>query len=160
MSESDGPTYAHRIRIDRTRARAWVLQIHYKWESSGFDGNLTEALGDTAETRVISQARLPYIEKLVALLENHLEEIDAHISSALENWHLDRVSSIDRGILRIGAVEIFYLEEVPPKVSIQEAILLAEAYGGSDSPRFVNGVLDAVFKRQSKDQAIPQNLTG
>ena len=160
MSESDGPTYAHRIRIDRTRARAWVLQIHYKWESSGFDGNLTESLSDTAETRVISQARLPYIEKLVALLENHLEEIDAHISSALENWHLDRVSSIDRGILRIGAVEIFYLEEVPPKVSIQEAILLAEAYGGSDSPRFVNGVLDAVFKRQSKDQAIPQNLTG
>ena len=160
MSESDGPRYAHRIRIDRTRARAWVLQIHYKWESSGFDGNLTEALSDTSKTRIISKTRLPYIEKLVALLENHLEEIDAHISLALENWHLDRVSSIDRGILRIGAVEIFYLEEVPPKVSIQEAILLAEAYGGSDSPRFVNGVLDAGFKDQSKDQAIPRNLTG
>ena len=160
MSESDGPTYAHRIRIDRTRARAWVLQIHYKWESSGFDGNLIDALRDTTATRIISQTRLPYIKKLVTLLENHLEEIDAHISSALENWHLDRVSSIDRGILRIGAVEICHLEEVPPKVSIQEAILLAEAYGGSDSPRFVNGVLDAVFKDQSKDQAIPQNLTG
>ena len=45
---------------------------------------MTESLSETAETRVISQARLPYIEKLVALLENHLEEIDAHISSALE----------------------------------------------------------------------------
>ena len=160
MSESDGPTYAHRIRIDRTRARAWVLQIHYKWESSGFDGTLIEALSDTSATRLISPTRLPYIKKLVALLEDHLEEIDAHISSALENWHLDRVSSIDRGILRIGAVEILYLEEVPPKVSIQEAILLAEAYGGNDSPRFVNGVLDAVFKEQSKEHTIPQNLTG
>ena len=119
-----------------------------------------EALSDTSATRLISPTRLPYIKKLVALLEDHLQEIDAHISSALENWHLDRVSSIDRGILRIGAVEILFLEEVPPKVSIQEAILLAEAYGGSDSPRFVNGVLDAVFKDQSKDQAIPQNMTG
>ena len=94
------------------------------------------------------------------LIENYLEEIDAYIGSALENWHLDRVSSIDRGILRIGAVEIFYLDEIPPKVSIQEAILLAEAYGGNDSPRFVNGVLDAVFKEQSKEHTIPQNLTG
>ncbi len=52
-----------------------------------------------------------------------------------------------RAILRIGAVEILYIEAVPPRVSIQEAIRLAEAYGGPDSPRFVNGVLDALFKR-------------
>ena len=160
MSENDRPTYARRIRIDRTRARAWVLQIHYRWESSGCAGSLIDALSDTTATRLISQTRLPYVRTLVTLIENHLEEIDTHIRSALDNWHLDRVSSIDRGILRIAAAELFYLDEVPPKVSIQEAILLAEAYGGSDSPRFVNGVLDAVFKNQSKDQIIPQNLTG
>ena len=160
MSNSDGPTYTRRARIDRTRARAWVLQIHYKWESSGFEGSLIDALNDTTATRIISQTRLPYVKTLLTLIENYLEEIDAYIGSALENWHLDRVSSIDRGILRIGAVEIFYLDEIPPKVSIQEAILLAEAYGGNDSPRFVNGVLDAVFKEQSKEHTIPQNLTG
>ena len=160
MSENDGPTYARRIRIDRTRARAWVLQIHYKLESSGFEGSLIDALNDTTATRIISQTRLPYVKTLVTLIENYLEEIDAYIGSALENWHLDRVSSIDRGILRIGAVEILYLDDIPPKVSIQEAILLAEAYGGSGLPRFVNGVLDAVFKDQSKDQIIPPNLTG
>ena len=160
MNNSDGPTYTRRTRIDRTRARAWVLQIHYKWESSGFEGSLIDALNDTTATRIISQTRLPYVKTLVTLIENYLEEIDAYIGSALENWHLDRVSSIDRGILRIGAVEIFYLDEIPPKVSIQEAILLAEAYGGNDSPRFVNGVLDAVFKKQSKEHTIPQNLTG
>ena len=160
MSNSDGPTYTRRTRIDRTRARAWVLQIHYKWESSGFEGSLIDALNDTTATRTISQTRLPYVKTLVTLIEDYLEEIDAYIGSALENWHLDRVSSIDRGILRIGAVEIFYLDEIPPKVSIQEAILLAEAYGGNDSPRFVNGVLDAVFKEQSKEHIIPQNLTG
>ena len=152
--------YARRIRIDRTRARAWVLQIHYKWENSGCVGSLIDALSDTTATRLISQTRMPYIRTLVTLIANHLEEIDTHIRSALDNWHLDRVSSIDRGILRIAAVEISYLDEVPPKVSIQEAILLAEAYGGSDSPRFVNGVLDAVFKDQSKNLTIPQNLMG
>ena len=92
----------------------------------------------------------------MTLIENHLQEIDAHLRSALDNWHLERVSSVDRAILRIGAVEIFYLDGVPPKVSIQEAIHLAEAYGGGDSPRFVNGVLDAVFKYQTKHQLIPR----
>tara|TARA_B100000405_G_scaffold37931_1_gene25569 strand:- start:2145 stop:2312 length:168 start_codon:yes stop_codon:yes gene_type:complete len=49
-------------------------------------------------------------------------------------------------VLRLGAVELLYSEEIPPKVAIQEAILLAEAYGGDESPRFVNGVLDALYK--------------
>ena len=51
-----------------------------------------------------------------------------------------------RAVLRIGAVEMLFVETVPPKVAIQEAILLAEMYGGEESPRFVNGVLDALFK--------------
>ena len=50
-------------------------------------------------------------------------------------------------MLRIGAAELLFAEDVPPKVAIQEAIRLAEAYGGDESPRFVNGVLDALFKR-------------
>ena len=56
------------------------------------------------------------------------------------------MSRIDRAVLRLGVVELLYLEEIPPKVAIQEAILLAEAYGGDESPRFVNGVLDALYK--------------
>jgi transcription termination factor NusB len=51
---------------------------------------------------------------------------------------------IDRNILRVGAAEILYIDEVPPRVSIQEAIMLAEKYGTRESPRFVNGVLDAL----------------
>ena len=53
---------------------------------------------------------------------------------------------MDRAVLRIGAAELLYGEDVPPKVAIQEAIRLAEAYGGNESPRFVNGVLDALYK--------------
>lgn len=144
MTESERLGLAE--RIDRHRARAWLLQIHYRWESASFDGSLRDALVDTVATRRVSPRRLPYIRSVLRLLEEHLGEVDARVSSALDNWRLERVGKIDRAILRIGAVEILYIEEVPSKVSIQEAIRLAEAYGGEDSPRFVNGVLDALFK--------------
>ncbi len=65
----------------------------------------------------------------------------------MDNWRLERLSAIDRAVLRIGAVELMWMDDVPPKVAIQEAIRLAEAYGGDESPRFVNGVLDALYKR-------------
>ena len=86
------------------------------------------------------------IRQLLLLLDEHLVEIDGTLRCYLDNWSLDRLSRIDRAVLRLGAVELLYSEEIPPKVAIQEAILLAEAYGGDESPRFVNGVLDALYK--------------
>ena len=134
-------------RLDRSRARAWLLQIHYRWESGGKEGTLVQALSSTMATRRISPRRLPYVRAVLALMDGHLEEIDAALRSALDNWRLERLSKIDRAVLRIAATEMLYGEGIPPKVAIQEAILLAEAYGGEDSPRFVNGVLDALYKR-------------
>ena len=136
-------------RIDRSRARAWALQIHYRWESGGRVGSLRDALVDTTATRRIAPSRLPYIRNLLKLLDENLDEVDAVLTSSLDNWTLDRISAIDRAVLRIGAVELMERDDLPPKVAIQEAIRLAEAYGGDDSPRFVNGVLDALYKGRS-----------
>jgi N utilization substance protein B len=136
-------------RIDRSRARAWVLQIHYRWESGGCEGSLRDALVDTTATRRISPRRLPYIRELLKLLDEHLLSIDAAVKGSLDNWSLERLSRIDRAVLRIGAVELLWRDDIPPKVAIQEAIRLAEAYGGEESPRFVNGVLDALYKGRS-----------
>ncbi len=133
-------------RIDRSRARAWALQVHYQWECSGRTGGLREALVDAAAMRRISPRRLPYVRRLLTLMDEHLGQVDAAIQGALENWRLERLSTLDRAALRVGATELLYVEDVPPKVSIQEAIRLAEQYGGPDSPRFVNGVLDALYK--------------
>lgn len=135
-----------RVRIDRSRARAWALQIHYRWESGGREGTLRDALVETAATRRISPRRLPYIRTLLSLLDQHLDEVDRELQAALENWRLERLSTIDRAVLRIAAAELLHVEDVPPKVSLQEAIRLAEQYGGPDSPRFVNGVLDALYR--------------
>lgn len=144
------PRLDRRERIDRSRARAWALQVHYRWESAGFGGTLRDALVETTATRVVSPRRLPYIRRLLTLLDEHIDEVDRTLSGALDNWSLDRLSRIDRAVLRIGAVEILFLDQIPPKVAIQEAIHLAEAYGGRESPRFVNGVLDALYKEQAR----------
>ena len=142
----EAPRLDRRERIDRSRARAWALQVHYRWESTGFGGTLRDALVETTATRVVAQRRLPYIRKLLTVLDENLDEVDRALSDALDNWSLDRLSRIDRAVLRIGAVELLFQEDIPPKVAIQEAIHLAEAYGGRESPRFVNGVLDALYK--------------
>jgi len=136
-------------RLDRSRARAWLLQIHYRWESQGCEGPLSQALSATMATRRISPRRVPYVRRVLALMDEHLPEIDQALRGALDNWRLDRLSKIDRAVLRIAATEMLHVEEIPPKVAIQEAIRLAEAYGGEDSPRFVNGVLDALYKRSA-----------
>jgi N utilization substance protein B len=142
-------------RIDRSRARAWALQVHYRWESErgkerGEEKATTSfqhALRNLIATRRISPRRLPYVRRVVEVLDARLAEIDEALRAALDNWRLERLSAIDRAVLRIGAAEILFVDEVPGKVAIQEAIRLAEAYGGDDSPRFVNGVLDALYKR-------------
>jgi N utilization substance protein B len=136
-----------RERIDRRRARAWALQVHYGWESGGSVGTLEGALGRVVGNRRVSPRRLPYVRRLLTLLDEHLAEVDRLLHAALENWRLERLSAIDRGVLRLAAVELLHVDDVPPKVTIQEGIRLAEQYGGPDSPRFVNGVLDALYKR-------------
>ena len=141
------PPLLVRERIDRRRARAWALQVHYVWEAGGAVGSLCDALGTVVANRHVSPRRLPYVHRLLCLLDEHWSEVDGLLEQALENWRLERLAAIDRGVIRLAAVELLHVDDVPPKVTIQEGIRLAEQYGGPDSPRFVNGVLDALYKR-------------
>lgn len=154
MTASEGADASSRLapkeRIDRSRARAWALQIHYRWESGGRSGSLRDAFVETTGTRRIAPPRLPFIRELLTLLDEHGDAVDGALDGALDNWSLHRLSAIDRAVLRLGAVELLHRKDVPPKVAIQEAIRLAEAYGGHESPRFVNGVLDALYKERSE----------
>lgn len=143
---NDARSLGRAERIHRTRARAWVLQIQYRWEVAGRQGTLRDELAHTLATRHIAPQRVPYVRTLLSALDEHLSRIDEGLQAALENWRLERLSTIDRAVLRQACAEMLYVDEIPPKVSIQEAIRLAEQYGGPESPRFVNGVLDALFK--------------
>ncbi len=134
-------------RIDRTRARAWALQIHYQWDVGERQGTFSDALEEVVAIRRIAEARMPYLRSLAAELDARGDELDELLEVALDNWRIERLALLDRGILRIAAAEMVCFDEIPPKVSIQEAVRLAERYGGPESPRFVNGVLDALYKR-------------
>ncbi len=135
-----------REQLERTKSRAWILQVLYRWESGAEEESLGDALSATLRTRVVAPGRRPYVERVVAAIEAHLPEIDATLEGALDNWRLARLARVDRAILRLAAAEILYLADIPPRVSIQEAVRLARKYGGQDSWAFVNGVLDALFR--------------
>lgn len=133
--------------LERTRARSWALCVLYAWEARGTEIPLRDVLWEFLRERRINESRKPYLRTLITTLAEHVEEIDATVQASLTNWRLERLGSVDRNILRLAAAEMLYIEDVPPKVSIQEAIVLAEKYGTRDSPRFVNGVLDAMLRR-------------
>ena len=134
-------------RIDRTRARAWALQIHYQWDVGGRAGTLTDVLDEVVTMRRIAESRMPYVRRMVAELDARGDELDQLLDVALDNWRMERLALLDRAVLRIAAAELVCFDEIPPKVSIQEAVRLAERYSGPESPGFVNGVLDALYKR-------------
>lgn len=133
-------------RRHRTRSRAWFLQVHYRWETAGGHLTLQQALAETLEQRLVASGRIGYLERLVRAFGENRWRVEEVITSCLDNWRLDRLSVMDRGILRLGATEILVLPDLPGRVAIQESVRLAERYGGSESPRFVNGVLDAVYR--------------
>lgn len=82
----------------------------------------------------------PLIDGMVA----HLPEIDERISRYVENYDFRRIAPVDRNVLRLAIYEMLYRDDIPPVVSINEAIELAKMFGGPDSGRFVNGILDRV----------------
>ncbi len=142
------PALSHRERVDRSRSRAWALQVLYRWEAEGGERDLHDVLLAVGRTRRISERRIAYTSLLLRTLQGHFSGVDEALTAVTRNWRLDRLSRIDRSIVRIGATELLHIDGVPPKVAIQEAVRLANRYGGSESARFVNGVLDAVYHRK------------
>jgi len=92
---------------------------------------------------------------LVEGVYKNKDGIDSIISKYARNWQLQRMAAIDRNILRIATFELLFVDDIPPKVSINEAIEIAKKYGDKDSGKFVNGILDKISKTERKqDKAI------
>ena len=134
----------------RSRARGWALQALYAWESRGGEGSPARFVDAFLLGRRINVESEEYLRVLLALIDGHLGEIDHEVDAALENWRMERLSVIDRNVLRIGAAELLFSQDVPPRVAIQEAIRLAERFGTDQSARFVNGVLDALMRTSDR----------
>ena len=103
----------------------------------------------------VQQFAQPLIEGILA----HLSEIDERIRHYCENYEVRRISAVDRNVLRLGIYELLYRDDIPPVVSINEAIELAKEFGGADSGRFVNGILDRVKDDLSRPMREPLEST-
>ncbi|HEX6134835.1 MAG TPA: transcription antitermination factor NusB [Longimicrobiales bacterium] len=134
----------------RSRARGWALQVLYAWETRGERDRLPDVLNEFIGTRRIGSEARDYLDTLISTLDLYLETIDEAVTASLLNWRLDRLAIIDRSILRLAAAEMLHLA-IPPRVVIQEALQLAEKYGTAESPRFINGVLDAMMRKAELD---------
>lgn len=88
------------------------------------------------------QSVRPFAEYIIRGVHMHREEIDKLIASASEHWRIERMSVVDRNILRIALFEMLYCPDIPPKVSINEAVDLGKAFGTEESGAFINGILD------------------
>ena len=77
----------------------------------------------------------------------NLDEIDSRLEEVIENWTLDRLSTVDRCTLRLAVGELLFFEDIPPKVTINEYIEIAKEYSDMDAPAFINGILDKIAHR-------------
>ncbi|MFZ0930564.1 MAG: transcription antitermination factor NusB [Syntrophobacteraceae bacterium] len=132
----------------RRKSREIALQMLYQLEMSGQPPDvvigLYYELASDAEDKNpdLAKAVRPFAEQLLYGVHANRDELDAMIVAASENWRLERMSIIDRNVLRIALYEMLYRAEIPPKVSINEAIDLGKTFGSPDSGAFINGILD------------------
>ena len=91
-----------------------------------------------------------FVAKLIKGVIRNLKKIDNNIVKYATEWPLDQITIVDRNILRIGVYELLMVDDIPPKVAINEAIEIAKALGGESSGKFVNGVLGAIYKNLEK----------
>lgn len=124
----------------RTRGREIALQVLYQLEQNPGQG--PDEVTRFIQRRLREPKLCAFASALVDGVLEHQPRIDSLISEVAENWRLDRMAAIDRNILRLGAYELLYCDEVPTKVAINEALELAKRYSTAQSSRFVNGILD------------------
>ena len=128
----------------RRIAREAVLQALYASAMTGEDSD--KILKDILNRRSYETSLIKYITDLFESAIDNKKWCEDQIKSRLNNWEFDRVALLDRLLLIVAISEIYFVEDVPPKVSISEAIEIAKIYCNEDSSSFVNGVLDNVYK--------------
>lgn len=131
----------------RTLAREYALKLLYQAEMTRRP--IEVASGQFwQEMDAVDETIRAFAQRISLGIESQLKNIDEKISQYAANWQLKRMAVIDRNILRIGVYELLYADDIPPKVTINEAVELAKKYGDLESGKFVNGILDKIHKTE------------
>lgn len=139
----------------RRRARAYAVQALYHADLSGIAvqdalNGLWSGLLDGEgidEVRPPESAEVEFAQRLVRGVHSSRDELDALIERSSTNWRLARMPVVDRNILRIAAFELSECHDIPPSVSINEAVELAKEFGTTESRAFINGIVDRIARQ-------------
>jgi N utilization substance protein B len=148
--------------MTRRKGREIALQVLYQIEMSNlsakealaqYRNHFIEASSDEEEASSFEDVKdleeaFNFASDLVLGIEKNRNFIDEKIKEYTRNWSFDRLNTTDKNILRIAIFEIFFRPDIPEVVSINEAVELAKLYGTDDSPAFVNGILDSIYKKE------------
>jgi transcription antitermination factor NusB len=135
----------------RTQAREYAVQVLYQIDITREKSE--RCLDNFWKARVdegIDAEVVDFTAGLVKGVEQNLSAIDSKVSQYATNWQLERMAVVDRNILRLGCYELVYREDIPPKVSINEAVELAKKYSEPEAGKFVNAILDKIKTEKKK----------
>ena len=133
---------------NRHLARSIAMQTMYQWD---FKGKPSAALPAMTEQNIaefgvgLDEENKKFVTATLDGLIQQVNEIDKKIADYAPDWPLEQMSIVDRNILRIGVYELYFGDQIPAKVAINEAIEMAKTYGGQSSGKFVNGILGAMY---------------
>jgi len=136
--------------VQRRDGRVAAMQYLYSW-------SLNRPTDPADDLRLffeqLEQPRDHYAfgEELIQGVLQHIEEIDGHIRTLAHNWEFDRIARIDLAILRVAVFEMLFRKDIPPVVSINEAIDLSKQFSNADAKRFINGILDRLKDELGRD---------
>ncbi len=128
----------------RRKSREAALQALFLIEMNPLNPG-ESSLAVFSENFPVKKGSQPYFLRLVQGVGEQKEAIDRLIKNYAENWRIERMSGVDRNILRVAVFELVYCSDIPPRVAINEAIDLGKQYGTEESGAFINGILDSIF---------------
>ncbi len=136
----------------RHQSRSIAVQILYEQDFYNNEKEIDQIIKERIATEDISKEQKKFIQALIKGVLKNFEELNKIIQKAAPDWPLERMSAVDRNIIRLGLYELMYIdnEEVPPKVAINEAIELGKDFGGETSGKFINGVLGTIYEEMKK----------
>jgi transcription antitermination protein NusB len=134
----------------RRDGRVAALQFLYAWNLNP-PKNLAEDLRVFFENCEHSRDHYGFGEELIHGVIEHVDDIDSRIKALAHNWEFDRIAKIDLAILRLAMFEMIFRKDIPPVVSINEAIDLSKEFSNADAKRFINGILDRLKDQLGRD---------
>ncbi len=133
----------------RRAARQCVLEALFSYQFSKND--TLQIIDQLISKNPELKGNNDFIQSLFESVLKNMKWTEDIIKSHLENWEIDRVAQIDKILLKMGICEIYLIDDIPPKVTISEMVEIAKIYSTDESPVFINGILDAVFKNYLKE---------